>query len=114
MSHWAGRITATISDPKAMGRWVGHTYRLKESKSLLIITAYCPCKQTMAAIAQSVQTINKQQATLILDTTGETAEPRSIFMYDLIDMIKNLEKDPNHSRILTLDANAQADDSTAR
>jgi hypothetical protein len=30
-SHWTGRITATISDPKAMGRWVGRTYRLKES-----------------------------------------------------------------------------------
>jgi hypothetical protein len=111
-SHWIGRITATISDPKATGRWVGHTYRLKESTTLWIITAYCPCRQTMSAFAQSVQTINKQQATLIFDATGETAEPRSIFMSDLIEMIQTLKKDPNHSCILMLNANARIDNST--
>jgi hypothetical protein len=63
----------------------------------------------MAAIAQSVQTINKQQATLILDATIKLAEPRFIFMMDHIEMIQQLEKDPNHSWILMLDANARAD-----
>jgi hypothetical protein len=30
-SHWTGRIIATITDQKSLGRWVGHSYRLKES-----------------------------------------------------------------------------------
>jgi hypothetical protein len=73
-SHWSGRIIATITDKKSMGRWAGHTYRPKESHTISIITAYFPCKQTMAAIATSVHTINKQQATLIFDETGELAD----------------------------------------
>jgi hypothetical protein len=93
-----------------MGKWAGHTYRLKESRKLLVITAYCPCRQTISAITQSVHTINKQQATLILQQTGELVEPRSVFMSDLIAMIQNIEKDPLHSCILMLDANARTDD----
>jgi hypothetical protein len=77
-----------------MGRWVGQTYRLKESRTLSVITAYCPCRQTATAIAQSVHTVNKQQATLLYNMIGELKEPRSVFTSNLIDMIQELDKDP--------------------
>ena len=38
-NHWTGRIMRSINDPRKMGRWTGHQYRLKENKSLTVITA---------------------------------------------------------------------------
>jgi hypothetical protein len=75
-----------------------------------VITAYCPRKQTITAISQSMQMINKQQATLIYGKTGKLTEPRSVFISDLITMIQELENDPNQSCILMLDANVRAED----
>jgi hypothetical protein len=57
----------------------------------------------------SISSYNQQERS---DATGEIASPRSVFMEELINMIQTLEKDPLHSCILMLDANAQANDET--
>jgi hypothetical protein len=44
--HWIGRIMETIQDPRRMGRWTGHKLRLREGKTLSIITAYRPAYKT--------------------------------------------------------------------
>jgi hypothetical protein len=45
--HWTARIIETIHNPCRMGRWVGLRYRLKEGKTLSIITAYRPAMPTI-------------------------------------------------------------------
>jgi hypothetical protein len=105
-SHWSGRVQRIITDKKNMGRWTGRTYRLKENRSLAVITAYCPCQQTYSAIAKSSRKVNKQQVLLQLEDTGTISTPRKVFMEDHIRLIKELEEDPLVTVILMIDANA--------
>jgi hypothetical protein len=41
--HWTARIIKEIKDSRRMGRWTGHQYRLRDSKTLTVITAYRLC-----------------------------------------------------------------------
>jgi Reverse transcriptase (RNA-dependent DNA polymerase) len=107
--HWTGRILRTIHDPRRLSRWVGHTYRLKGSKTLTVITAYRPCRQQSNSSDQII-TATHQQTTLLYDNTGKHLDPRQIFMDDIITLIKDIESDPNHSCILMWDANESLDD----
>jgi hypothetical protein len=96
-----------------MGRWTGQIYRLKENRTLSVITAYCPCQQTYSAIAKSSLTVNKQQVLLQLEDTGMITSPRKVFMEDLITLIKGLERDPLMMIILMIDANTSIDETSS-
>jgi hypothetical protein len=38
--HWTSRLLGTIKDPRGMSRWTGQKFRLREEKTLTVITAY--------------------------------------------------------------------------
>jgi hypothetical protein len=110
-SHWAGRIRQPITEKKQMGSWTGQTYRLKENRSLTVITAYCPCAQNYTSIAKlTILTVNKQQICMQLDDTGAIIIPRNMFMDDLVDLIKELEQDPSMMIVLLINVNSSVED----
>jgi hypothetical protein len=43
VNHWTGRILEHPYDPKHLGRWTGHKFRLQGNKTLSVITGYQPC-----------------------------------------------------------------------
>jgi hypothetical protein len=41
--HCTSRMIRTLQNPRKMGRWTGQQFRLKDGKTLSVITAYQPC-----------------------------------------------------------------------
>jgi hypothetical protein len=59
--HWTSRIIEEIKDPRKMGRWTGHKFRLREGKTMSVITAYRPCQQSVSDATQASTTVTYQQ-----------------------------------------------------
>jgi hypothetical protein len=108
--HWTARIIETFHDPRSMGRWFGQRYRLKEGKTLSIITAYRPYNQSNNENTKTCITASYQQKLIYLKEHKKKINPRQLFMSDLIQEIKTIEKDPNNLCILMWDANESIDD----
>jgi hypothetical protein len=90
-----------------MGRWAGHQYRLREGKTLTVITVYRPCQQSPS---EACTTSNYQQRLLYQKETGKKVDPRKLFMADLTSVIKKIENDPNNMVVLMWDANESIND----
>jgi hypothetical protein len=109
--HWTGRIIRTIHDPRRLSRWIGHMYRLDGTRTLSVITAYRPCKQSTTDTGQII-TATHQQQSLLYDDTGTVMDPRQVFMDDLTTLLQTIEENPNNSYILMWDANESIEDTT--
>jgi hypothetical protein len=94
--HWIGRITSQIKDPRRIGRWTGHKFRIRDGKSLSVITAYRPCSQSSHESTLGITTVTNQQKLLYRRDKWEDIDPRQQFMHDLIEEIKDMEKGPNN------------------
>jgi hypothetical protein len=103
--HWTSRIIEEIKDPRRMGRWAGHKFRLWEGKTLSVITAYRPCHQSAMDANQPSITVTYQQKVLFTKDKWKEEEPRQTFITDIIKLIKDMEEDPNNLCVLMWDAN---------
>jgi hypothetical protein len=110
--HWTSRIIDEIKDPRRMGRWTGQKFRLREGKTLSIITAYRPCQQNVSDANQPSMTVTHQQKVLFTKDKWKEEDPRQTFITDIIKMIKDMEKDPDNLCVLMWDANESVDDSS--
>jgi hypothetical protein len=63
--HWTSRCMEKIHDSRNMGRWSGHKFRFKNSKTLTLITAYRPCKKN-STNNKSTSTATYRQQTIML------------------------------------------------
>jgi hypothetical protein len=93
--HWTARIINEIKDPRRMGRWTGHQYRLRDSKTLTVITAYRPCHQSQADNSKACITSSYQQQLLYRKEKGKKIDPRQLFMADLTNP-EDREKSRQH------------------
>jgi hypothetical protein len=109
--HWRSRCILTIHDTRNMGRWVGQKFQLKNQKTLTVITAYRPCKQSNNINNQMSSTTYRQQMIMLTEAGFINPEPRKIFIEDIITMIKEYHTDDNNYTILMLDANENINDS---
>jgi hypothetical protein len=98
--HWTSRIIETIKDPRRMGRRTGHKYRLRDGKTLSVITAYRPCQQSVTDATQPLVTVTYQQKLLFTKDKWKDIDPRKIFIQDMIELVKDIERDPNNLLIL--------------
>jgi hypothetical protein len=110
--HWTARIIETYHDPRRMGRWTGQRYRLRDGKTLSIITAYRPCSQLSSDISKASITTGHQQKLLYWKDNKKDIDPQQLFMSDITELIIAIEKDPKNLRILMWDANEIIDDSS--
>jgi hypothetical protein len=108
--HWMGRILGTIQDSRRMGRCTGQKFRLRDRKTLSIMTAYRPCQQTISDTNQPSTSVTYQQKLLFRKDKIEKAAPWQMFIHNLITEIQKIEKDPNNLVILMWDANEIIED----
>ena len=107
--HWAGRFEKAIYDTRNMGRWVGQQFRLKDSKKLIVVTAYRPCPGGGQEHNISRATYNQQQ--IMLRNQGfPNPNPRKVLIEDLITLITKYEQDVNNYIVLMMDANESLSD----
>jgi hypothetical protein len=109
-NHWIGRMISTIKDPRRMGRWTGRKFWLRDRKTLLIITAYRPCYQSISDTNPETITVTHQQKVLYRKDKWEDIDPRQQFMADINEEIKEIEKDPDNLCLLMWDANESIED----
>jgi hypothetical protein len=109
--HWKSRCISTIHDPRSMGRWTGQTFQLKNNKTLTVITAYRPCKQSNSNNNKSSSTTYRQQTIMLTEEGFLNPDPRKVFIDDIILMIQRHHNDDNNYTILMLDANENINDS---
>jgi exonuclease III len=108
--HWTSRIIETIKDPRRLGRWTGHKFRLRDGKTLSIITAYRPCQQSVTDATQPSVTVTYQQKVILTREKWTDEDPRQLFITDIIKVIKDIEEDSNNLCVLMWDANKSMDD----
>jgi hypothetical protein len=108
--HWTSRIIETISDPRRLGRWTGQKFRLRDGKTLSIITAYRPCQQSVTDANQPSITVTYQQKVILTKDKWKEEDPRQLFITDIIKTIKDIEEDPNNLCVLMWDANESIED----
>jgi hypothetical protein len=87
--HSTGRIMQHLHDPRLLGRWSGHKFRLKGTKTLLIITGYRPCKESNSSEDSSSQTVHRQQSILLQRDGSNEINPRKAFIKDIIKLLTN-------------------------
>jgi exonuclease III len=92
-----------------MGRWTGQKYRLRDGKTLSVITTYRPCQQSVTDNQLSI-TVTYQQKLLYTADKRKDADPRQLFITDIIKVIQDIEEDSNNLCILMWDANESIDD----
>jgi hypothetical protein len=110
--HWTARIMETYHDPRRMGRWTGQRYRMRNGKTLSIITAYRPCTQNVSDRVTPSITVSHQQKLLYYRDNKHKIDPRELFMKDITKLITTIEKDPKNLCVLMWDANESIDDPT--
>jgi hypothetical protein len=110
--HWTSRIIETINDPRRLGMWTGHKFRLRDGKTLSIITAYRPCQQSITDNNNPSITVTYQQKLILARDKWKDKDPRQLFISDIIKAIKDIEEDPNNLCVLMWDANESIDDAT--
>jgi hypothetical protein len=74
-----------------MGRLTGQKYRLKGERSLTVITAYRLCRYSDTCTRKAIQTVYRQQKTMLEAQGVKDPDPRKIFIDDLIELIKQQE-----------------------
>lgn len=73
-------------------------------------TAYRPCKQSITNINLESRTAVNQQVILLHEDGMENADPRNVFIVDMLILIKELEKSPDNYIVLMMDANEDIND----
>jgi hypothetical protein len=109
--YWSSRIIEQINDPRKMGRWSGHTFRLKANKTLSVITAYRPCKKNNTNNKSTSMATHRQQTVMLTEEGYSNPDPRKIFIQDITKTINELEQSTNNYIVLMLDANENINDS---
>jgi hypothetical protein len=110
--HWTSRMIRTIQDPRKMGRWTGQQFRLKDGKTLSVITAYRPCQQSISDENKQTTTVTFQQKLLFTKDQWKDIDIRQTFITDMIKEIQKIEEDLNNMCILMMDANESIEDSS--
>jgi hypothetical protein len=100
-----GRIYQHSTD--FLGRWATQILRLKEGRSLAIITAYHPCNASLATAGPG--TIIMQQYQELRKCGDQAPNPRNQFLSDLTKHILQLRAD-GHNILLGMDANLERPD----
>jgi hypothetical protein len=95
-----GRVRDTITDP--YGRWCGYTLIGKDTKEIMVLTAYNVSQYKNAKVGEDTH-FNQQIALYKLDNIREP-DPKRIFIEDLTTMIKKARKE-DKDIILTGDFN---------
>jgi len=103
-SH-SGRIFSHSVDH--LGRWATQIIRLKQGKSLAIISAYRPCDTNLATAGEG--TVVKQQFRELRRRGLPQPNPRQLFLRDLQTHVISLLSD-GHAILLGLDANLKRPD----
>ena len=109
-NHWTGRILQHYTDPRKLGRWTGHQYRLKENKTLSVITAYRTCYQSLTNLKLESRTASNQQVILLQEDGIINPNPREIFVEDMIKVLNDIEKSEDNYILLMFDANEDIND----
>jgi hypothetical protein len=108
--HWTSRLTGIVKDPRGMSRWTGQQFRLREGKTLTIITAYRTCNQSTMDVNKPSITASYQQKLQFRKDKKKGADPRKEFITDLIKEIQTIEEDSNNLCIVMMDANKSIND----
>jgi hypothetical protein len=95
-----GRIRETITDP--YGRWCGYTIIGRDTKEIMIITAYNVSQYKNAKVGED--TLFNQQIALYKLKNIRDPDPKKIFIEDLTDLVKQARKE-DKDIILTGDFN---------
>jgi hypothetical protein len=95
-----GRIRDTITDP--YGRWCGYTLIGRDTKEIMIITAYNVTQYKNAKVGED--TLFNQQVALYKLNNIREPDPRKIFIEDLTELVKKARKE-DKDIILTGDFN---------
>ena len=98
-SH-SGRIKTRTTD--YLGRWGTQIVRLRQGRSLAILTAYRPCNTPLTTATEG--TVLKQQFRELRRRGVDEPNPRQLFLQDLTKHVLQLQSDGN-SILLGLDAN---------
>jgi ribonuclease HI len=109
--HWKSRCISTIHDLRNMGRWTGQIFQLKNNKTLTVITAYRPCKQSNNINNKTSSTTYRQQTIMLTEEGFINPDPRKFFIDDIIIMLQSYQLDDNNYTILMMDANENVNDS---
>jgi hypothetical protein len=109
--HWKSRCIATIQDFRNMGRWVGQKFQLKNKKTLTVITAYRPCKQSNNIHKVTSSTTYRQQIIILTEDGVINPDPRKVFIEDMISLIQEYDTDANNYTILMFDSNENVNNS---
>jgi hypothetical protein len=104
-----GRVRDTITDP--YGRWCGYTLIGRDTKEIIIITAYNVSQYKNAKVGDD--TLFNQQIALYKLHNIRDPDPKKIFIEDLSAMVKKARKD-DKDIILTGDFNKLLGDNTER
>jgi hypothetical protein len=106
-NHWTSRVLEKGEDPFGLGRWSYIVLRGKDTRKILVITAYRVCRQTIQSVG--VKTSNAQQFRQLsktfrdADLSGDPI-PRHQFIVDLQGWIEH-KIGEGHQIILSIDAN---------
>jgi hypothetical protein len=95
-----GRVRDTITDP--YGRWCGYTLIGRDTKEIMILTAYNVSQYKNAKVGED--TLFNQQIALYKLHNIRDPDPKKIFIEDLSAMVKKARKD-DKDIILTGDFN---------
>jgi hypothetical protein len=95
-----GRIRDTITDP--YGRWCGYTLIGRDTKEILVLTAYNVSQYKNAKVGDD--TLFNQQISLYKLNNIREPDPKKIFINDLMELVKKARKE-DKDIILTGDFN---------
>ena len=94
----SGRVIKKGSD--SLGRWTYQYFACKDSKCLVIITAYQPCKQSLYSNGKiQSNTVTAQQTSMLL-SNDDSRSPRKAFVEDLDQFVQLLKNEGNRVMIV--------------
>jgi len=95
------RTITTYDDPFGLSRWSAIALRGKSNKTLLFVTAYRVCNQSVTLGSQKAYT---QQYTQLIQAGHVNPDPREIFVTDLTTQIKQWQQQ-QYEILLCMDTN---------
>jgi hypothetical protein len=106
--RWVSHVNNKGADPYGMGRWSYTTLRGKGKKTIVLVTAYRPCKDSFDGAGDKTVYMHQNKNT----TTKGTPNPHRQFILDLKAWIEMLQEE-GASIILCLDGNEDVSQTTA-
>jgi hypothetical protein len=109
MQNWTGRSMEKIEDDSGLGRWSGYKLRAKGNRTIIVLSDYRPTRSS----DMGDTTCYSQQWRIMRETHGKNIEPRTKYIKDLKEKVKEWEQQ-GFEIIIAIDANEAMDNKNSQ